>query len=390
VTIRVLQVIGGSQFGGAVWIVRSYVEALMEHGCSVTVCTTVEPVAEVFRAAGCAIVDRPEIVREIDPRRDIAAVVGLARVCRRGRFDVVHTHTSKGGFVGRAAARLAGVPIVLHTAHGFAFHESSGRAATVAWSSLERLAARWSDRVITVSEYHRAWAIRLGIAGPDRIVAIPNGIAPDRVAPDRGRAATRADLAIGDDQVLLVGAGRLAAQKGFDVLLGAMPDIMRRHPEVRLVLVGEGPMRAELEAQAQRSGLSSVVRFLGFRTDIGDLLAAADVVAAPSRFEGLSITLLEAMAMARPIVSTSIGSNLELLEDGRSGLLVPPDAPGPLAAAIGRFIDDPALAQACAAAARERFTEHYVEQVMKDNVWDLYRRLLEARGLLEPSSDAAA
>src|ERR1700690_2038275 len=118
--VRVLQVIGGSKFGGAVWVIHGYVEELQDQGCEVTVCTSVEPVAAVFRDAGCAIVSVPEMTRAINPPLDLISVVKLARICRRGRFDVVHTHTSKGGFVGRAAARLARVPVVLHTAHGFA------------------------------------------------------------------------------------------------------------------------------------------------------------------------------------------------------------------------------------------------------------------------------
>ena len=120
-TVRVLQVVGGSKFGGAVWVVLSYVEALQEHGCEVTVCSSVEPVADVFRAAGCEIVSIDEMTREIHPWRDLVSLVRLTKVCRQGGFDVVHTHTSKGGFIGRAAARLAGTPIVLHTAHGLRF-----------------------------------------------------------------------------------------------------------------------------------------------------------------------------------------------------------------------------------------------------------------------------
>ena len=211
--IRVLQVVGGSKFGGAVWVIMSYVEALQEHGCEVTVCTSVEPVADVFRAAGCEIVSIEEMTREINPWRDLVALVKLTRVCRQGRFEVVHTHTSKGGFIGRAAARLAGVPVVLHTAHGFAFHESSSPVGAAVYTRLERLAGRWSDNLLTVSDYHRRWAIRERLAAPERIVTVRNGISRSRLVVVRDRCEVRSELGIEENEVLLVSIGRLATQK---------------------------------------------------------------------------------------------------------------------------------------------------------------------------------
>jgi len=380
-TVRVLQVIGGSQFGGAIWVVKSYVDALQEHGCAVTVCTSVERAADVFRAAGCEIVSIPEMVREIHPPRDMVALIKLARVCREGRFDVVHTHTSKGGMLGRAAARLARVPVVLHTVHGFAFHESSSRASTAFYATLERAAARLSDRVITVSDYHRLWALRLHIASPRRIVTIHNGISRSRLIASRTRADLRRELGLDDDDIVIVSIGRLAEQKGLETLVHAMPDVVRRDGRVRFVLVGEGPIRTELEAQVRVAGLASVVRFLGFRTDIGDILNASDLVAAPSLWEGLSISVLEAMAMGKPIITTDIGSNLELVDDGVSGLLVPPGEAGPLGEAILRVVADPAMAARFGEAAKDRFERGFTEQVMKDSLWNLYDQLLRGKAV---------
>lgn len=378
-SVRVLQVIGGSKFGGGVWVVRSYVEALQEHGCSVTVCTSVTPVAEVFRKAGCEIVSVPEMEREISPLRDVRALVRLTRVCRDGHFDVVHTHTSKGGFIGRAAARLARVPVVVHTAHGFAFHEASSPRVVAFYATLERVAARWCDRIVTVSDFHRTWAIKLGIAPPQKIVTIQNGIARDRLKVTRGRDDVRRELGVRDNDVLLVSIGRLFPQKGLRTLLDALPGVITPDERIRVVLAGEGPLRAELEAQAKRLGLDRVVTFLGFRSDVGDLLNASDVVVAPTLFEGLSISVLEAMATAKPIVTTTIGSNLELVEDGVSALLVPPEDPTRLAQAILKMTTEPALAARLGRAGKERFDAGFTDRVMKDSLWTLYEGLLQQK-----------
>jgi glycosyltransferase involved in cell wall biosynthesis len=383
-SVRVLQVIGGSKFGGGVWVVLSYVQALQEHGCSVTVCTSVPSVAEVFRNAGCAIVSVPEMEREINPLRDIRALVRLTRVCGDGHFDVVHTHTSKGGFIGRAAARLARVPVVIHTAHGFAFQETSSARAVAFYATLERLAARWCDRIVTVSEFHRTWAIKLGITSSQKIVTIQNGIALDRLKITRVREDIRRDLGVGNSDVLLVSIGRLFPQKGLRTLLEALPRVIRADERIRVVLAGEGPLRAELEAQTKEAGLGRVVTFLGFRSDVGDLLNASDVVVAPTLFEGLSISVLEAMATAKPIVTTNIGSNLELVEDGVSALLVPPQDPVRLGEAILKVAGEPILAARLGRAGKDRFDAAFTERAMKDSLWSLYQGLLRQK--LSPKS----
>ena len=387
-SVRVLQVIGGSKFGGGVWVVLSYVQALQEHGCSVSVCTSVPAVAEVFRNAGCEILSVPELERDISPLRDVRALVRLTRVCREGNFDVVHTHTSKGGFIGRAAARLARVPVVFHTAHGFAFHEASSRRALAFYAALERLAATWCDRIVTVSDFHRDWAIKLRVAPTQKLVTIHNGISRDRLRIERDRTDVRREFGVGDREIVLVSIGRLAPQKGLGTLLDALPDVLAVDPRIRVVLAGEGPLRNELEMQAKEAGLGHVVTFLGFRSDIGDLLNASDVVVAPTLFEGLSISVLEAMATARPIVTTTIGSNLELVEDGVSALLVPPDDHIRLGQAILRMTTEPLLAARLGRAARERFEAAFTERVMKDSLWSLYASFL--RQELSPKSRVMA
>ena len=243
--IRVLHVLGGSQFGGAIWVVKSYAEALQEHGCSVTVCTSVDRAADVFRDAGCSIVSVPDMVREINPRRDAVALVRLAKLCRDGRYDVVHTHTSKGGMLD-----APGTPCRCpsRSPHGswICLPRDVSVASTTFYATLERAAALLSDRVITVSDYHRQWALRLHIASARRLVTIHNGISRSRLSVSRSRSNVRNELGFVNGEVVIASVGRLAAQKGLEALVSAMPAILRRDDLVRLLLVGDGPIQQDL------------------------------------------------------------------------------------------------------------------------------------------------
>jgi glycosyltransferase involved in cell wall biosynthesis len=377
--MNVLQVIGAGQYGGGVPVLRSYVDALHEHGCRVTMVANDEAVAGVFRDAGCTVVAVEAMKRDIAPRHDVVALRDLRRLIRGGRFDVVHTHSSKGGFLGRAAARLEHVPIVLHTAHGWAFHEASSAGATLVYANLERLAARWCDRVITVSDYHRNQALERGIAAPERIVTIHNGIAPPQLDPTRTTGAVRGSLGLEGGTRLIVAVGRLVEQKGFDTLVDAVPHLIRDEPDVRVVVVGDGPLRSDLTAQIDRLQVGRAVHLAGFHSDVPDVVAAADVVVSPSRWEGLSIALLEAMALGKPIVATRIGGNAEALDDGVSGALVPRDDPAAFAGAIAALLADPQRAAELGSAAQARYAERFTERRMQDELWRLYEELRDTK-----------
>ncbi len=261
---RILHVIGGSEFGGAVWIVLSYIHMLQEHGCEVVVVSSNDSVGEIYNKAGCNVISSIEIRRNINLFRDFVATMKLANVCRRYRFHAVHTHTSKGGFVGRAAARLAGVPIILHTSHGFAFNEFSSSITVWAYKTLERLAARWCDRIITVSNFHREWALRFGIARPEKIVAIQNGISADRMVISRDADQVRREFGISPEDKLIGVICRLVPQKGLKSLLGAMSLVFAGEPHAKLLLVGKGPIEEELREEVRRRKIIDHVVFAGF------------------------------------------------------------------------------------------------------------------------------
>jgi lipopolysaccharide/colanic/teichoic acid biosynthesis glycosyltransferase len=376
--MKLLHVVGDSKFGGGSVIILDLARMARDLGWEVDVLTTDPALIKVLEENGLGVVYLEAIWRDIRPVRDLRGLWKLYRFLRRNPYTLVHTHTSKGGFVGRLAAKMAGVPAIIHTVHGFAFHEQSKPSAMRVYAALERRAANWCNRMITVSEFHRRWGLSLGIGDENKMVAIPNGIAPERIEVTKGREATRAEHGLQPGDFLIVSIGRLADGKGLDDLLAAVATVRRQISRpVKLWLPGTGPIQPALEQQAAWLGLQDSVHFLGFRKDVGDLLAAADLVALPSLREGLSIALLEAMALEKPIVATSIGSNREVTRDGQCAHLIAPRDRAALSVAIMKMANEPEYARKLAAAAVSTFRASYTSRVMLDRYSAEYDKVLE-------------
>lgn len=292
----------------------------------------------------------------------------LVRFLRRRRPDVFHAHLSwpLAAKYPLAAAAVARVPAVVATIQLIPEFEI-GRGSLLQLRAL----ARGVDRYIAVSD-----AIAAELAGPFRwperkIEVVYNSVDVERF--DRDSAPElRAELGASETRPIVLTLARLDEQKGHPVLFEAAT----RVPDALFVLAGEGPDRAKLEAEALRRGVADRVLFLGNRADVAELLAACDVFALPSLYEGSSLAVLEAMAARRPVVSSAIGGTRELIEDGRSGLLVEPgDAEG-LATAIARLLGDPGLRRSLASAARERVERDFTKEAMGGRVAAIYRELL--------------
>ena len=381
--MRVLHVVGDSRFGGGVFMVGSIADMAKGLGWEVDVLATDPLVQASFKRHGIGIVNLDSIHRPIDPIDDYRAYRILRKYLELHPYDIVHTHTSKAGVLGRRAAYHANVPAILHTVHGFAFHEESRFLSTLAYSTIERIASRWCDAIVTVSDFHKRWAENLGIAPPPKIHSIPNGMDPERVRALTCRDVVRVSLGLSFDDICILSVGRLARQKGLAYLLNAVPLLDRSiAAKCKVFLVGEGEMKGMLEHQSRRLRIQSKVNFLGFRRDIGDLLSAADIVALPSLWEGLSIALLEAMAAGKPIVTTSIGSNVEVVSDDVEAMIVPPKDPQCLADAVTRLALDRDKRERLGAAARKRFENNYTLSRMQDGYRELYLSLVRAKGLV--------
>jgi glycosyltransferase involved in cell wall biosynthesis len=371
--MKILQVLCGGSWGGGAVVVRAIAEALLRRGDRVWVLCLNDEVARRFEEVG-AISYRPHFwLRPINPL-DAVPFVELYALCVKERFDLVATHTSKGGFLGRLAARLARTPHIIHHAHGFAFRECNRPAVRLFYIELERLASRCCDSIISVSEDHRQGAIRERVADDAKIETVLNGI-DLRPFMCANRVTARQRLGFIDDDILLCVASRLAPKKGLEYLIQAMPAAIAHFPSIQLVLFGKGPMQKSLCRQTERLGISGHVHFPGFRPDIAQLLAGFDVILQPSLSEGLSISILEAMAAGRPVIACNIQGNREVIRNGETGLLVPPADRGALSEAIVRVLSDPRAAkimgQKAARECRIRFSQ---ERMIKQTI-EIYDRV---------------
>jgi glycosyltransferase involved in cell wall biosynthesis len=295
------------------------------------------------------------------PFADYEAVGALASLLR-DKSDIVHAHGLRGAIVGGFAARRAGLPY-LFTVHNL-LPKLNFIQATV-FLELAKKAAR----VIAVSEAVAHTVQQTGVAA-HRIAIVPNGVDLSRFDPPADTEGFRQAYGIADAERIVLGVGRLALEKGFDNLIEAFALLRTRLPETRLILAGEGPETARLKLQAQPLG--DRVLFLGHRLDTPLLLAAADLVAVPSRQEGQGIVPLEAMAAGRAVVASRVGGLVETVVEDRTGLLVPPDAPSALADALEALLTDPNRRLALGAAGRERVQQEYALKTQIQKIEAIY------------------
>ena len=383
-SVRVLHVITRLTLGGSAENTVASMVALaaagyggpLAVGCAASDATSLADA----RRRGLTVLDVPTLGREVGPR-DIVALAAMLAVIRRARPAIIHTHTSKAGFIGRLAARLAGVPAVIHQPHGHIFYGYYGRARTAFYIALERLAAGWTDRIITLTARGTEEHLARGIGRPAQFRTVPSGV-PTAELRARAplRAAARAALGVPADAFVVIGLGRLVPVKGFDVLVRALPALVAAVPTARVLLVGDGPERPALEAQAAALQVGDHLRITGAAADVVPWLAASDVLAAPSRNEGMGRALVEAMALGVPVVAAAVGGIPTVVSDGECGRLVPAEDAPALAAALGALGRDEALCGKLGAAAVRR-AEAFSTGVARAAMREIYDELAREKRL---------
>ena len=253
------------------------------------------------RARGIRLTILPSLVREVNPARDVAALVALTRLIRRGRYDVVHTHSSKAGILGRWAAYRAGAPVIVHTVHGWGHHDRQRPLVRWFYVLLERATQRITDRLIVVSPRNTQKGLADGIATPDKYVTIRSGIELERFRqPSRPRADVRAELGIPPGAAVVGTVTRLSPQKAPLDFVATAAQVAARRQGVHFVIVGDGPLRAEVEAQVAALGLTGRVHLTGLRRDVPDLMHGFDVFVLSSLWEGLPRALKAVMCGRAP------------------------------------------------------------------------------------------
>jgi glycosyltransferase involved in cell wall biosynthesis len=356
------------EIGGAQVHVRDLAGAMHAAGHDVAVIAgSAGPLSIQLAQRGVSFYSVPALIRELHPWRDLKSVLQLKEVLARLRPDLVSTHSSKAGWLGRLAAKALGIP-VLFTAHGWAFTVGVSERARPLYALAERWAAPLADGIVTVSDYDRALALEQRIAPPGKITRIHNGV-HDCLADSRpGDAGTG---------VRVIMVGRFSAQKDHALLLHTLADL--RQLDWTLDLVGSGPLQAPAIALAQSLGIASRVRFLGARSGVCQLLREADVYALVSNWEGFPRSILEAMSVGLPVVASDVGGVSEAVRDSETGYLVPRGHRELLSEKLEALITRPDLRSELGALGRRRYVEEFRFELMFERTLALYRQILAGR-----------
>jgi glycosyltransferase involved in cell wall biosynthesis len=374
--LRVATVIARLEGGAGVLALRGAL-AMDPQTCRVTIITGQgDQLIAAARAGGLEVVVEPALRAPVRPASDLRALRRLTALFADRDFDVVHTHCAKAGAVGRVAARRAGVGRIIHTFHGFPFHEFQPRALRHAYVSIERRLGRITDVALCVGAGVAAEAIRRELVAPDRVRTMGVSVdGPDRVRASReagtslARRRARAALGLPADARVVGAVGRLTYQKAPEDFVTALGTLGR--PDVIGMWVGGGELAARVTRHAR--GLpAGRFRLAGERADVLDILPAFDVFALPSRYEGLPTAIVEAMICGVPVVATAVNAVPDLVIPGETGSLVPPGRPDLMATAIGHLLDSPVAAARMAAAARGRIDGRYGEAALRDSLLAAY------------------
>jgi len=371
--IRLMELIDSGELGGGQIHVASLLRNIDYSAFDVTVCAGPRsPLTRLLEGIGCDIV--PVDVKAV---MSPSSFIRVVRELKRRRIDLVHVHGGVAGMWGRLAAALARTPRCVYTCHGLHFFYKENPVARWAVMGIERALSRFNDGLIYVSEHDRGLGTSSGVLAGRRVRVIRNGIDPRKYRRVSDPRAKRVELGIPQDAPVFGSVGRLHPQKGHIVLLEAMRKLAQEHPEARLLLIGDGPLRPELEERVARWGLGERVRFLGYRHDVPELLEAIDLFVLSSYWEGLPISLLEAMASGTPVAAPKIGGVTEVVDDGKTGYLFPAGNHEELYRLMSKFIELRDGFMAAAEQAREKiascFTVDRMARETMEFLMEIYR-----------------
>ncbi len=276
--------------------------------------------------------------QEINLFFDFLAFLELIRLIKNQKFTIVHTHNSKAGFLGRVAAKFCGVPIVIHTIHGFSFHEDENFLRRKLFIFLEKFAAKFSDKLIAVSTPLMDWGLNLNIGSKQAYCVIPDGIEMEKFRNISNTMELKKEFGISDNELVVGVVAKLWQGKGHDTILEAAPEVIKSVPNVKFIFVGEGPLRERLKELVSKKGLNDKIIFAGFRADVAGVTSIFDVSVLVSHFEGLGRVILEAFILGKPVVATKVGGIPEIVKDGENGFLIPPKNSASFAVALTKLL----------------------------------------------------
>lgn len=324
----------------------------------------------------------PALRRPISPLRDLLTLIQLTRFIKNNKFDLVHTHSSKAGILGRWAARFAAAPVILHTVHGWGFNQRQNPLTRGFFAFLERITARVTDKLIAVSEGDIRTGLDAGIAAPDKYALIRYGIPVEEFSGCRdGIKKKKEELGLNADSPVVGMVACFKPQKAPRDFLKIAALVKKDFPETKFLMVGDGILRRKSEGLRDRLGLKEDVFFTGWRRDIPRILPVLDVFVLTSLWEGLPVVILEAMACALPVVATSTEGARELIRPGINGFLAPLGDVRAMAQKIGVLLKDKALSHKMGQEGRRLLTAGFRVENMVQEIGRLYQDLARKKGL---------
>jgi len=342
-----------------------------------------ELVAEA-KEKGIRFIFNPHLIRNISVLEDIPAFISIFLLIKSQKFDIIHTHTSKAGILGRIAARLAKnrnyQPIVIHTPHGHIFYGYYGSVLSKFFLMLETWAGGFTDRIITLTERGIDEHLQFGVGkNRSKFTAIPDGVDTGKIKNLKiDPAQKRKELGFQQNAVLIGSAGRLEPIKGYKYFIEASVIIKKVFPECIFVLIGDGALRSELEEQIRKSGLENNFRILGWRNDVEEIISILDIFVLSSINEGMGRVIVEAMALGKPVIATSVGGIPSVVVDKETGLLVPQGNAGKMAEAIIYLLNNPEKYRQMGEKGKER-AGLFSMGTMAEKTMRLYEELLAAK-----------
>ena len=328
-----------------------------------------------FKARGIKVEVFP-MTREISPFADLWSIFQMTRAVRREKPDIVHTHSSKAGFIGRLAAKRAGVAKIVHTPHVFPFEMGVSLLKKRFYLKLERVAANWTDLLITVSNAEKNTAMENGVFDAARIAVNHNGVDPGLwQANESKRCEIRRNLGISDKEFIVGMVGRFMPQKGYYLLLDAARILLKEQSNFKFILIGDGELKPAIQYLTIAHKIDKHFYFIEKTDDVGDYYSAFDCLTAPSLWEACPYTVMEAMAMGIPVIASAVGGVNEIIEDRTSGLLVPAGAADQLAKRIRQLTEDDKLREELGESGRKRILEKFLLQDSIKRLEGIYHKL---------------
>ena len=326
---------------------------------------------------GIKIINNPFLLRRINPIYDLLAFFYLYIFLIKEKPTIVHTHSSKAGLLGRLAAKLAGVPIIIHTPHGHIFFGYFGSFKTKIFIILEKLASRITDIIVALTNREKEDHIRLRIANKDKFIVIPSGVELNKFkeVPYNEKQNLKRELGIPENALIIGTVGRLEPVKGPEFLIEAAKYIIPKHPNTYFLFAGDGHLKKNLEKKASDLGIKNNIIFLGWRNDIAKIISVYDIFVLPSLNEGMGRVLVEAMALGKPIVASNAGGIPDLVTHGKNGFLVPPKDPRELANYIQILLEDGEKREKMGMAGKD-MVKNFSKEKTVGKIAELYKELM--------------